>query len=155
MSHHDGASWPRVQVDGVHLAFAGDGAPRRVLTGVDLEVIEREVVAIAGRSGSGKTTLLTVIAGLEAPDAGTVAVLGRPADHPHPWHQVALLPQSLGLLDELTVEENVALPSRLQGSGSAVELRTCSIASGSFASSAGFPVRSPSGSSSGQRWLAR
>ena len=39
---------------------------------------EGEVVAIAGRSGSGKTTLLTVIAGLEAPDAGTVTVLGPP-----------------------------------------------------------------------------
>ena len=112
----------RVRVEGVHLAFAGDGAPRPVLNGVDLEVAEQEVVAIAGRSGSGKTTLLTVIAGLEAPDSGTVAVLGRPADAAHRWEEVALLPQSLGLLDELTVEENIALPSQLLGAGSAVDL---------------------------------
>ena len=111
-----------VQVDGVHLAFAGDGGPRPVLAGVDLEVTEREVLALAGRSGSGKTTLLTVIAGLEAPDAGTVAVLGRPADDAHPWEEVAVLPQSLGLLDELTVEENVALPSQLHRAQPAVGL---------------------------------
>jgi putative ABC transport system ATP-binding protein len=113
---------PRVAVAGVHLAFAGDGGPRPVLTGVDLEVREGEVVAIAGRSGSGKTTLLIVIAGLVAPDVGTASVLGRRADDAHPWYEVALLPQSLGLLDELTVEENIALPSRLHSSDSPRDL---------------------------------
>ena len=112
----------RVAVDGVHLSVSGDGGRLRVLSGVDLEVAEGEVVAIAGRSGSGKTTLLVVMAGLVAPDAGTASVLGRPADDAHPWHEVALLPQSLGLLDELTVEENVALPARLHGAKGALDL---------------------------------
>ena len=85
-----------------------------MLDGVDLEVRRGEVVALAGRSGSGKTVLLTVVAGWERPDAGTVE---RPGDGPGAgrpaWHDVAVVPQSLGLLDELTVGENIALPGRL------------------------------------------
>src|SRR3546814_5243111 len=65
-------------------------------------------------SDLGKTTLLTLVTGLEAPDAGTISVLGR-SDRLNelPWSDVALLPQSLGLLDELTIVENIALPLRL------------------------------------------
>jgi putative ABC transport system ATP-binding protein len=86
-----------------------------VLDGVDLRVEAGEIVAVAGRCGSGKTTLLTLAAGFEAPDAGTVEVLGRPATEGPRWHDLALVPQSLGLLDELTVAENVRLPGRLAG----------------------------------------
>ena len=112
----------RIVATGVELAFQTEGREHAVLTGVDLEVAPGEVVAVAGRSGSGKTTLLTIIAGLEAPDAGAVQVLGLPAMAPHPWSDVALLPQSLGLLDELTVEENVALPARLSSEPPALDL---------------------------------
>ena len=85
-----------------------------VLDGVDLAVAAGEVVAMGGRSGSGKTTLLTIVAGWERPDAGMVALLGGevPPDG-LAWADLAILPQSLGLLDELTLGENVALPSRL------------------------------------------
>ena len=112
----------RIAATGVELAFHADGVDHPVLTGVDLDVAAGEVVAVAGRSGSGKTTFLTLVAGLEDPDAGTVEVLGIPAAAPHPWSDVALLPQSLGLLDELTVEENVALPCRLSGEDPALDL---------------------------------
>ena len=103
----------RIAATGVELAFHADGVDHPVLTGVDLDVAAGEVVAVAGRSGSGKTTFLTIVAGLEDPDAGTVEVLGIPAAAPHPWSDVALLPQSLGLLDELTIAENIGLPLRL------------------------------------------
>jgi len=113
---------PRIVASGVEIAFHAEGVEHAVLTGVDLSVAPGEVVAVAGRSGSGKTTFLTVVAGLEDPDAGAVEVLGRPAAAAHPWSDVALLPQSLGLLDELTVEENVALPCRLSGDAPALDL---------------------------------
>ena len=73
-----------------------------------------EIVALAGRSGSGKTTVLSIVAGWEAPDAGTVEVLGGATPPAQlSWSELAVLPQSLGMLDELTVAENVGLPLRL------------------------------------------
>jgi ABC-type lipoprotein export system ATPase subunit len=103
-----------VALRAIEKSFATGGETRRVLAGADLSVRAGEIVALAGRSGSGKTTSLTIVAGWEAPDAGTVTVLDEavpPAARR--WHELAILPQSLGLLDELTVGENVALPLRL------------------------------------------
>lgn len=103
-----------IELHGVHKSFAGADGHHVVLAGVDLVVAPGEIVAVTGRSGSGKTTLLTLAAGFEAPDAGHVRVLGSdlPASAPA-WRDVAVLPQSLGLLDELTVAENVRMPLRL------------------------------------------
>jgi putative ABC transport system ATP-binding protein len=100
-----------LEVRGVTKGFTTPAGTTTVLDGVDLDVRGGEIVAVAGRSGSGKTVLLTIAAGWEAPDAGTVTVASSAA--PPAWDDVALLPQSLGLLDELTVEENLALPHRL------------------------------------------
>ena len=54
----------------------------RVLDGVSLTVPDRGRVVITGPSGSGKTTLLRIIAGLDAPDAGTVRINGKIASDP-------------------------------------------------------------------------
>jgi putative ABC transport system ATP-binding protein len=75
-----------------------------------------ELVALLGRSGSGKTTLLNVLCGWEAPDAGEVRWLEGDPDIPPVdrwWHQVAIVPQGLGLMEELSVWENVELPVRV------------------------------------------
>lgn len=110
------AGEPVLRVAGVRKAFTTPAGELTVLDGVDLEVRRGEVVALAGRSGSGKTVLLTVIAGWERPDSGTVERSGDGAGSGRPeWREVALVPQSLGLLDELTVGENVDLPGRLDG----------------------------------------
>jgi putative ABC transport system ATP-binding protein len=67
-----------------------------------------------GPSGSGKTTLLNLLCGWEQPDAGTISWQGRPADPlERPWSDLALIPQSFGLLEELTATENIAWPARL------------------------------------------
>jgi putative ABC transport system ATP-binding protein len=114
------AAEPVLQVTGVRKAFGTAAGHATVLDGVDLTVRGGEIVAIAGRSGSGKTVLLTVVAGWERPDAGTVERSGSGADgdaagtdNEPPWRDLAVVPQSLGLLDELTVAENIALPGRL------------------------------------------
>ena len=59
---------------GVAKSFAG----KSVLAGLDLQIPAGQFVAAVGRSGGGKTTLLRLIAGLETPDAGTIALDGTP-----------------------------------------------------------------------------
>jgi putative ABC transport system ATP-binding protein len=85
------------------------------LEGVSLEARPGELVGLVGRSGSGKTTLLNVIAGWEHPTAGEVR-WREPVDADAPaWAAVAVVPQKLGLMEELSVEENVEYPARLAG----------------------------------------
>jgi putative ABC transport system ATP-binding protein len=103
-----------VQLRAVAKSYETGAGPVSVLRGVDLVVARGEVVAVGGPSGSGKTTLLTLIAGFERPDGGAVSVAGlTPGLDELRWDDVALLPQTLGLLDELTIGENVTLPVRL------------------------------------------
>ena len=89
----------------------GDEAVHALLD-VTLEARAGEVVGLIGRSGSGKTTLLNVAAGWESPDAGTVDV---PADGSMGWSDVAVVPQRLGLMEELSAQENVEYPARMAG----------------------------------------
>ncbi|MFL6205979.1 MAG: ATP-binding cassette domain-containing protein [Acidimicrobiales bacterium] len=105
-----------VQLAAVEKTFTTSAGAIAVLRSVDLRVARGEVVAIGGRSGSGKTTLLTLIAGFEAPDGGSISVAGRaPGRDALAWSDVAVLPQTLGLLEELTLVENVTLPVRVSG----------------------------------------
>jgi putative ABC transport system ATP-binding protein len=83
--------------------------------GVTLSVEQGEVVGLVGRSGSGKSTLLNLVAGWEEPDEGSVRWFGGEGDGTPRWRDVAVLPQRLGLLDELTVRGNVEWPARLDG----------------------------------------
>lgn len=94
-----------IRASGVHRAFGGVS----VLRGVDLTVSAGELVTLSGPSGSGKTALLSLLCGFDSPDRGSVA------PGPASWSACAVLPQSLGLAAELTLEENVALPLRLAG----------------------------------------
>ena len=106
---------PVLSLRGVAKGYREGATQHEVLAQVDLDVAAGEVVAVVGRSGSGKTTLLTLAAGLEDPDAGTVSLLGRPVRQAPSWSELAMLPQALGLLEELTIYENVDLPLRLGG----------------------------------------
>jgi putative ABC transport system ATP-binding protein len=76
--------------------------------GADLLVYQREVIVIRGAAGAGKTSLLHAIAGIQQPLVGEVRwTIGTP----RLWRDVALIPQSIALVDELTVTDNISLPS--------------------------------------------
>jgi putative ABC transport system ATP-binding protein len=103
---------PTVALTSITRSFLRGAGTVDVLTGVDLVVEPGEVVMIRGRSGTGKTTLLSILAGWLGPDGGTLAWDPAIAD-PTAWNNVAVIPQTLGMLEELTIGENVALPHRL------------------------------------------
>lgn len=93
-----------VRLTGVTKAFGeGDGATV-ALSGVDLVVNPGEFVTVVGASGCGKSTVLSLVAGLEAPTAGTVATSGP----------VAFMFQDSTLLPWLTARQNVELALRLR-----------------------------------------
>jgi putative ABC transport system ATP-binding protein len=89
------------------------------LAGASLHVASGELITLIGPSGSGKTTLLSMLAGWDRPDSGEIAWLGASLPHPErlTWRDVAVVPQTLGLLEELSIRENVELPLRLGGVG--------------------------------------
>jgi ABC-type lipoprotein export system ATPase subunit len=95
------------------------------VAGVDLALFPGELVALVGPSGSGKSSLLGLLAGWEPPDAGELAWAPAAAGGAPGWSELATVPQALGLLEDLTVRENVALPVRLRlGRRRATEGRT-------------------------------
>jgi putative ABC transport system ATP-binding protein len=102
-----------VVLEAVTKSFVRGAGSVDVLRGVDLTVAPGEIVMIKGRSGTGKTTLLSILAGWLDADSGSVQWHPDIEPDPGAWHNVAVIPQTLGMLRELTVKDNVALPYRL------------------------------------------
>jgi putative ABC transport system ATP-binding protein len=87
--------------------------------GITLEIGWGEFVALLGPSGSGKSSLLNLIAGLDSPSAGEIAVAGRNLSSlsrrelsEHRRHTVGMVFQAFNLIPGMTVSENVELPLR-------------------------------------------
>ncbi|SDF54554.1 ATP-binding cassette domain-containing protein [Klenkia brasiliensis] len=96
---------------GVVKRFSRGAETVTALAGVDLAVGAGEFVALVGPSGSGKSTLLAVLCGWETPDEGTLEPAGA---LDRGWSDLALVPQALGLLADLSLLDNVLLPARLR-----------------------------------------
>ncbi len=82
---------------------------------LDLEIMAGEVLGIAGGSGSGKSVLLKTLTGLHRPDAGEVAIEGKPIgaiDDAAKASLIGVLFQQGALFSSLTVAQNIMLPMR-------------------------------------------
>ena len=86
------------------------GVSHGVLAGVELEAGTGILVGLTGHSGSGKSTLCHLVAGLERPERGGVTLAGVPTADITDWSRIAVVPQRLALLEQLTALENLALP---------------------------------------------
>jgi sulfate transport system ATP-binding protein len=87
----------------------------QALDGVSIGVEDGSLTALLGPSGSGKSTLLRVIAGLEAPDSGTVEISGRDATAVPPQKRgIGFVFQHYAAFKHMTVRENVAFGLRVR-----------------------------------------
>ncbi len=95
------------------------------LDGVSLDIAHGEFFGLLGPNGAGKSTLMSLIAGLRAPDTGTLKLDGVPlaASGGQARAALGLVPQSLALYEDLTAEQNLRIFGELQGLGGA-DLRT-------------------------------
>src|SRR5262245_35569697 len=94
----------------------------RALDGVSLSIEQGEFVALLGTSGSGKSTLLNLLAGLDRPTDGTLAVSGKDLARMssnelslHRRQNVGIIFQSFNLISTMTAADNVALSMMFAG----------------------------------------
>ncbi|MCX2741642.1 ABC transporter ATP-binding protein [Pontibacter sp. M82] len=112
--------------------YITDTVETTALAGVDLKIKRGEFVAIMGPSGCGKSTLLNILGMLDSPSSGSFKFLGQEVANVSERQRAKLRKENLGfvfqsfnLIDELTVEENIALPLAYLGfSKSETEKRT-------------------------------
>ena len=99
-----------IRFDKVNKVFGQGGANLKVLDDINLEIAEREFVAIVGPSGCGKTTCLRIVAGFEQPTSGVVSLNGKRVTRPGPDRAVVF--QHFALFPWKTVRQNLDLGLR-------------------------------------------
>jgi putative ABC transport system ATP-binding protein len=111
-----------VEAENVTRRYGSGETAVDALRGVSLTVATGELVAVMGPSGSGKSTLMHILAGLDKPTGGDVAIAGTPIAKLSDTdltklrrRQIGFVFQFFNLLPMLTAEENVVLPLSIAG----------------------------------------
>jgi ABC-type branched-subunit amino acid transport system ATPase component len=107
---------PALQIMDLHASYRGDV---EILSGVDLTIRQGSITTVLGRNGVGKSTLLKSIMGMVPHVSGTIKgpsgrILSGTAAHRRVRAGVSMVPEGRGVLNSLTVEENLLLGGRLQ-----------------------------------------
>jgi ribose transport system ATP-binding protein len=112
-----GGTTPRLSLRGIEKSFDTNV----VLSGIDLDVYEGELVALLGENGAGKSTMSSIIAGLYPPSNGTMTWEGRPYAPTRPGEAIeagiGLIHQEMRLLPDLSIAENVFVGRLLMKGG--------------------------------------
>ncbi|GAB2734765.1 sulfate ABC transporter ATP-binding protein [Melaminivora jejuensis] len=100
-----------IEIRNIHKQFG----TFRALNDVSLDIASGELIALLGPSGCGKTTLLRIIAGLEAPDSGSIHFSGQDTTDVHVRERgVGFVFQHYALFRHMTVFDNVAFGLRMK-----------------------------------------
>jgi len=111
-----------IKIEGLSKFFRTEEVETIALNNVSLEVKDGEFVAIMGPSGCGKSTLLNILGLLDNPTSGDYYLAGKEVGHLKEKERtqvrkgnIGFVFQSFNLIDELTVQENIALPLLYMG----------------------------------------
>lgn len=96
---------PAIEIRDVHACYRDGNQAVAALKGFSLDIRDGEFLCVLGRSGCGKSTLLRMLAGLDAPDAGTIQINGAPVSGPGADRMIVF--QDYALFPWLTAEGNV------------------------------------------------
>src|SRR6516162_8227217 len=118
-----GGAVPRLSLRGIEKSFDTN----IVLSGIDLDVFEGELIALLGENGAGKSTMSSIIAGLFIPSRGTMSWEGKPYAPTRPGEAIeagiGLIHQEMRLLPDLSIAENVFV-GRLLMKGERIDRET-------------------------------
>lgn len=81
----------------------------KAIQDVDLTLPRGDILALLGQNGAGKSTLVKILAGVFVADSGEVLLDGKPYDLRRDRHAIAFVHQDLGLIEWMTVAENIAM----------------------------------------------
>jgi len=95
---------------GIRKAFAGHVA----VQDLSLQVPRHCVFGLLGPNGAGKTTTLRMVMDILGPDAGTIEILGRPADHAA-RDRIGYMPEERGLYPRMVLEEQLVFMAAIKG----------------------------------------
>ncbi|WP_029413266.1 sugar ABC transporter ATP-binding protein [Acidovorax radicis] len=100
---------PMLSISHLSKRFGGTQA----VDDVSLDLHAGEILALLGENGAGKSTLIKILAGVYSQDSGSITLQGRPESawrgQTHDRHAMAFIHQDLGLVEWMTVAENVAI----------------------------------------------
>ncbi len=122
-----------LEIQGLQKSYTDADETRTILNDVRLNIARGESVSIQGASGSGKSTLLHLIASLDKPDSGKlllkiegfasdekvsvdIATLNEKQADAYRQQHIGLIFQKFNLIDCISIEDNVYLPARINGS---------------------------------------
>jgi ribose transport system ATP-binding protein len=99
----------------------------KALSEVSIDLYKGEILALLGENGAGKSTLIKTLAGIHKPDTGDIHFKGDPYSHrppkPNERQKVAFIHQDLGLIEWMTVAENVGLAQGFSRKGGLIDWR--------------------------------
>ena len=110
-----------IELRDLHKSYGGEDARVHAVRGVDLSIAEGETVALLGPNGAGKSTTIDLMLGLQTPDSGAAELFGQEPARAISAGAVGAMLQSGALIQDLTVEELVAMMASLYPEPMAVE----------------------------------